>query len=274
VKKYRPARLHVIVAREAPVAIVIRRGPSKEVACFQWNMETDEFRLGQWLKGRIYERCSDLSPDGRYFLYCGVNGLWDVAGHGTWLAVSKAPYLKALDLYNGSSKRPVGGEFIDKDKYLIHDKEVPVGVLKKESDLVCVGSDCNGHSEVTGKDIYHMRLVREGWNASSTKGENPCDVATYDKSLVNDWVVRKQIHAEPVNGSGVHTWEEHRLVQHSKVNETPLNNCDWADKDKDTLVWARYGRIYRAKINDRGIGKSRIICDFNRYEYRITSAPY
>ena len=64
-----PARLHVILAREAPLAVVIRRGPAKQVCTVLWNRRTDEFTLGQWLKGRIYEDRCDLSPDGRYFIY-------------------------------------------------------------------------------------------------------------------------------------------------------------------------------------------------------------
>jgi hypothetical protein len=44
-----PARIHVPVARDAPVGLVIRRGPSKCVATLQWNRGTDEFVLGQSL---------------------------------------------------------------------------------------------------------------------------------------------------------------------------------------------------------------------------------
>jgi cytochrome bd-type quinol oxidase subunit 2 len=31
--------------------------------------------VGQWLKGRIYERRSDLSPDGKHLIYFAMNGL-------------------------------------------------------------------------------------------------------------------------------------------------------------------------------------------------------
>src|SRR4051794_37027692 len=59
-----PARLHVLLARDANVGLVIRRGPSKSVCTILWNRERDTFKLGQWMRGRIYERRSDLSPDG------------------------------------------------------------------------------------------------------------------------------------------------------------------------------------------------------------------
>lgn len=53
-------RLHVLLARSADTAVVFRRGPSKRVATFSWDRATDEVKLGQWLKGRIYERRADL----------------------------------------------------------------------------------------------------------------------------------------------------------------------------------------------------------------------
>src|SRR5437667_11968152 len=58
-----PARLHVLFAREAKIGLVIRRGPSKSVCTVLWNRERDTFKLGQWMRGRIYERRCDLSPD-------------------------------------------------------------------------------------------------------------------------------------------------------------------------------------------------------------------
>ena len=68
-----PARLHVLLAREAPYAVVIRRGPAKQVCTVGWDRSTDAFTLGQWFKGRIYERRSDLSPDGKHLIYFALS---------------------------------------------------------------------------------------------------------------------------------------------------------------------------------------------------------
>ena len=43
-----PARLHILLARHSPLAVVIRRGPSKQVCTLLWNRENDTFELGQW----------------------------------------------------------------------------------------------------------------------------------------------------------------------------------------------------------------------------------
>ena len=64
-----PPRIHAILARGRSCATVFRRGPSNQVAVIGWDLDTDEFTLGQWLYGRIYEYRCDLSPDGKYLLY-------------------------------------------------------------------------------------------------------------------------------------------------------------------------------------------------------------
>src|SRR2546426_11287690 len=72
-----PPRIHVLLAREAPLGLVIRRGPSKSVCTLLWDQERDTFKLGQWMRGRIYERRCDLSPDGQHFIYFAMNGRWE-----------------------------------------------------------------------------------------------------------------------------------------------------------------------------------------------------
>ena len=64
-----PARLHAILARRGPNAVVFRRGPSDKVAVIGWNRSNDTFTLGQWLRGRIYPLRCDLSPKGEHLIY-------------------------------------------------------------------------------------------------------------------------------------------------------------------------------------------------------------
>ncbi|MEO1006151.1 MAG: hypothetical protein AAFW67_09940, partial [Cyanobacteria bacterium J06638_38] len=72
-----PARLHILVAKNQDVGIVIRRGPSKEVCILGWERKTNTFTVSQWLKGRIYERRADISPSGKYWIYFAMNGKWN-----------------------------------------------------------------------------------------------------------------------------------------------------------------------------------------------------
>jgi len=64
-----PARIHAILARRGSRAVVFRRGPSDKFAVIGWDRKNDTFTLGQWLRGMIYPRRSDLSPDGEYLIY-------------------------------------------------------------------------------------------------------------------------------------------------------------------------------------------------------------
>lgn len=106
------ARLHVILARNERTGIIIRRGPSKSVCTILWDRKTDKFKLGQWLRGRIYERRSDLSPDGKHFIYFAMNGKWESETKGAWTAISKTPYLKAISLFAKGDCWNGGGLFM------------------------------------------------------------------------------------------------------------------------------------------------------------------
>lgn len=71
--------------------------------------------------GRIYERRADLSPDAKYLIYFAMNGRWDGPAKGSWTAISRAPYLKAItflpkgDCWNG------GRLFVTRDRYWLND---------------------------------------------------------------------------------------------------------------------------------------------------------
>jgi hypothetical protein len=64
-----PARIHGYVARKADVALLIRRYPTQWFQLIRWDLNTGTLEYGQWFRGRIYQDRSDLSPDGKYFLY-------------------------------------------------------------------------------------------------------------------------------------------------------------------------------------------------------------
>lgn len=93
---YFPARLPVLVPSNSSNAVVIRRGPSKRTCVLSWDRETDDVNPGQWIKGRIYERRADVSPDGNVGIYFAMNGRWASESKGGWTAVARAPFLNAV----------------------------------------------------------------------------------------------------------------------------------------------------------------------------------
>jgi hypothetical protein len=81
------------------VAAVFRRGPSAWCQVGRWDLAAQRYEPGGWLRGRIFPRRSDLSPDGRWLCYFAhkPNAGWE---HGeTYIAVSKLPWLTALHAF-------------------------------------------------------------------------------------------------------------------------------------------------------------------------------
>ncbi len=115
------ARLHMILAREARSAVIFRRGPSRHTAVIGWDQTTDKFQLGQWLYGRIYERRCDLSPDGKYLIYFAMNGQWQSEVKGSWTAISRTPFLKALTLFAKGDCWNGGGLFFSSREYWLNE---------------------------------------------------------------------------------------------------------------------------------------------------------
>src|SRR2546423_531311 len=92
-------RLFVYLAREAPIAAVLRRGPTDWCRLSLWRTNLDTFEHGQWLKGRVYERRCDISADGSLFVaFVRQSGGRDRGGKSadTWVAISRPPYFTAL----------------------------------------------------------------------------------------------------------------------------------------------------------------------------------
>ena len=90
-----PCRLYVLPAAAAPVALVLRRGPSGWWHLLRWDTRALRLEPGAWFTGSLYPRRSQVSDDGLLFAYFALHG----AGTGAWgayLAVSKLPWLTAL----------------------------------------------------------------------------------------------------------------------------------------------------------------------------------
>jgi hypothetical protein len=116
-------RLFVLVAREARVAVVLRRGPSAWYHVIRWDMATDRFEHGAWLRGRIYgDRC-DVSPDGKLLLAFIHQGRRSGTSYThAWTAVSRVPWLDALALWPQGTTYGSGGRFIGNREVVIRNQ--------------------------------------------------------------------------------------------------------------------------------------------------------
>ncbi|MEP6754150.1 MAG: hypothetical protein ABJA67_01515 [Chthonomonadales bacterium] len=110
-----PCRLFLVFAADAPIAVILRRGPTRHWKVIKWNTDTDSFQDGQWFFGNFYpERCG-LSPDGSLFVYFAAKyRRQHPDGYANaFTAVSRPPYLTALAMWPSCSTWGGGGVFED-----------------------------------------------------------------------------------------------------------------------------------------------------------------
>ena len=91
-----PPRIYCLPATEAPVVAVFRRGPSSWTHVGRWDLRERRYEPGAWLRGMIYPRRCDLTPDGRFLCYFALKATATWKHGDSYMAVSKLPWLTAL----------------------------------------------------------------------------------------------------------------------------------------------------------------------------------
>ena len=271
-----PARLHVLLARQAPFGVVIRRGPAQHTCFIGWDRQSDRFETSQWLKGRIYERRSDLSPDGQHMIYFAMNGHWHSETKGAWTAISKSPWMKAIALLAKGDCWQGGGLFLDDRTYWLnggcgHEIIYDTRDVVRDTSYApkgFYGGECPG--------VYYLRLQRDGWGLQDREAQGRSnDMAIFEKPLANGWVLKKIAHAQvgPPQGRACY-WDEHELINgNNQVRECP--DWEWADWDGGRIVWASQGCLYACTINtETALSNPVQLYDFNDMKFENVAAPY
>jgi hypothetical protein len=83
--------LHILLAKDADIGIIFRRGPSAWWHILKWDLVNFSIESGAWLKGTLYPTRSAVSNDGNVLAYFAMHKTW-----GSYFALSKPPWLKAL----------------------------------------------------------------------------------------------------------------------------------------------------------------------------------
>jgi hypothetical protein len=154
-------RLFVLLARKAPVGVIFRRGPSKQVLLVRWDLTNDTFEPGQWFKGRIYEHRCDLSPRGERLVYFAAS--WR-RPYQSWTAVSRPPYLTALALWPKGDAWGGGGLFEGENELLLnhgdHQRALAEG-FRVPARFKVGRPPHAGRGE--DEPIFSRRMERDGW---------------------------------------------------------------------------------------------------------------
>lgn len=271
-----PARLHVLSARDNAKALVIRRGPSKSVGVFAWDRKNNTFEISQSLKGRIYERRSDISPCGKYWVYFAINGKWNSEVQGAWTAVARTPWLKAVSLYAKGDCWHGGGLFLDEKTYWLNDGHGHEKLVT--SSKVERNESYNPPNEYGGEcpHVYYNRLQRDGWSLKSRAEKAELNSETvFEKELAKKWILRKVCHEQvgSPKGKGGY-WDEHE-IQSEGGGSLFMPKWEWAEWLDDTIVYAEEGRLYKVVIKSlQDLSAPKLLHDFNEYRFEERLAPY
>lgn len=279
-----PTRLDVILAREAPVGMVLRSGEPGRVCALAWNRDDDTFQLGQWLKGDVDARRADLSTDGRYAIF------WARGRGVSWTAVSIVPYLSALVF--DPAAYPGGGLFLDEVTYLLNRRDVhrrrtkagPKSKVQRPRPLLRRGEVRFGGNLVVDADaplaLYHQRLVRDGWALDTVDIERHGDwpeqqVGELTRPLTHGWVLRRvTCWASAPEVPYFATHDEYSLRHPERQVTIDLPAWDWADWDRDRLLWAADGQLWSGRLGADGLAGEYLLHDFRDMKFEEIRAPY
>ena len=282
------ARIFAILARKSSFAVIFRRGPSNSVLLIGWDTSNDSFQTGQWLKGRIYERRCDLSPDGKLLIYFA-------AKHPTpmysWSAISRPPFLAALALWRKADGWGGGGHFLSQRRIALNHRPDEMKIADGFSIPKWLRVEPFGQHPGWGEDdpIWSARLQRDGWilvsSPTATKNDfgkkvlwEPSPAITWRKQNPK-WPKKHALDMSIVGiGEKNGPWymTEHCVVRNGKDLDR-LGRSDWADWDHSgDLLFAMDGCVYRVRCKQGVLDPledAKEIADFSHMKFERREAP-
>lgn len=266
--------IYGLIARDGRSATLFRRGPSRQVRILRWWLDDDRLEAGQWLKGRIYERRCDLSPDGNLLVYFAAKWATPLE---TWTAISRTPYLTALALWPMGGAWGGGGLFTGKTtmglnhttqeqaapsrKFQQSPQWHPLGPETPKAGKLPISVERLWEHAGSGEDnpIAAMRMQRDGWRMIQSGAANPYgSVKGYAWQLSEQEIWERNCPKEKtavtlrrkLKGVGKRDgrWydEDFELVTDDDTVRRLLEGCTWADwHQSGDLLFALGGSLYR-----------------------------
>jgi hypothetical protein len=269
------AKLYCILARKAEFGVIFRRGPAKQVRLIGWNLKTHTFEPGQWFKGRIYERKSDLSPNGKKLVYFGAKWRWG-SELPTYIAISTPPFLTAqvlwatIGTYNDLSMFETDN-MLALATYSSDSSIKPADGFDVPRPLIVRRKPWPGHFHILQD---HDRLIRDGWSVHSG------DSIYRAKSEPPPIVYRK-----PVSGGTRTACLELSALGDAKVfyavriddNALIDLKADWAEARGEDVFFSQGGKLFRTRFARSG---KKVVCepytllaDFSDMKFEPIEAP-
>jgi hypothetical protein len=273
-------RLFVLLAREAPLGLIFRHGPHDWTQLILWHTDRDVFQEGQWFKGRIYERRSDLSPDGSKLIYFvrKINPYTkrDPVYTYAWTAISKPPYLTALALWPKGNCWHGGGLFEDNQHvWLNHNPEAAIPHPNHQP----VGLDITPNPEAHGEDypVWSRRMKLDGWSKTQN-GVYRFQEGIFLTGQTEIWekpspktelVLVYELLGIKCGGSNLLEAFRVRTID----GQVELKEADWADWDQQgRLVFTHNSILFTATLMN-GIVHAHALADFYNHQPEEVISP-
>ncbi|MGE0045279.1 MAG: hypothetical protein AB7T08_05925 [Hyphomonadaceae bacterium] len=287
------ARLDVLIARAAPMAVVLRRGPVTHTRMLIWNLKDDTLEGGQWVRHKIYSRRCDLSADGRRFSYFAAKFKGPLY---SWTAISRPPYFTALALWEGIGAWG-GGALLDEGAVRLNHRggfEAPKDSAIPRQVKVLPLNERAGAGE---DDPFHMiRLMRDGWNYGERPQASwqpygsrvslvfdpprlrtkPLHLALSGrKAAAKDGMLRVFTHARFEKDGRSYVETADALDKNGELI-LDLGRVEWADLDHNgDVLYAMEGCLYRIpRTKDAArFGEPKRVADLNDMKFEAVRAP-
>jgi hypothetical protein len=298
-KKPPPARVEAIMARNAAVAVIFRRGPSRWVRMLKWNLRNDRIEGGQWIDARVYVDRSDISPSGN-LVACFVASYRRAPG--TWTAISRPPYFTALAVWPKGDTWGGGGLFSSDDHVLLkHDTRVEYGVDQfKLMDGFTTPKRFrvqafDSHSPVPACYIEQARMVLSGWrfiqrrvvgqrNTRNVEMDYPFEHPEILARVLDDpkhprfQLRRIHLGYGPVRRQSAFSILRAEVHDLKSATHRDLGPIEWVDADhKGDVLWSRAGKLFRlAGPTRHGMkidAEPKLVADLNDMTFEAIEAP-
>ncbi len=276
------SRLFPVFARTAPQAVIFRRGPSDWTRLILWHTDTDEFEPGQWFKGRVFERRSDLSPNGEKLIYFARKTNWhtlhDEEYTRAWTAISRPPYYTALALWPKGNTWHGGGLFVDDRTVILNhrpERAIP------HPDHLPRDVDIRPNPRAHGEDdpIFGEHLSRDGWKVEQEgiveRGKKPVIFVTKQPEIriksrnSNTYVLSLTRRIDDLRYS-----ERFQVTDMAGNPILDTSGVTWLDWDqRGRLVLFREGKVLLAEEVGNVSFELRELADFNSHKPKRIVAP-
>ena len=198
------------------------------------------------------------------------------ASSPSWTAISRAPYLKALDLWFNGTAWNGGGLFMDNKLVWLNTPApgITVPYCARSGSGLDVSQDFPFETHFGGEcpGVYCHRLVRDGWTAKH-QAENSI---VYEKPLAFGWALQKLfVSGHPDHAGYGCYWERHRIVNQERRLKVDGTGWRWADYDapRNRILYAKNGILYALPVAE-DFSAPVMLKNFNGMKFEAVKAPY